>query len=74
MMGSQARPTLEFLEFLRGGGDPGRSGALLAALDVRTRLQALHAAVVMLDARAPSAWRDEVSRGLFVGERGYLRQ
>ena len=74
MLGSQAEPTLAFLKFLRGGGDPAQSSALLAALDVRTRLQALHAAVVMLDARAPAAWRQEVSRGLFVGERGYLRQ
>jgi hypothetical protein len=26
----------------------------------------------MLDKRAPASWREEVSRGLFVGERQFL--
>jgi hypothetical protein len=73
MLGSEITPTLEFLDFLRRGGDPAQADDLLAALSFRTRMQSLHAAVVLLGERAPAAWRTEVSRGLFVGERGYMR-
>ena len=73
MAGTAIRPAIEFLETLRRGGDPAQARANLPQLDFRVRLHALHAAVVLLDARAPAAWRDEVSRALFVGERGYLR-
>jgi hypothetical protein len=27
---------------------------------------------LLLGQKAPAAWRDEVGRGLFVGERGFL--
>ena len=44
-----------------------------AAVRFSLRLHAMHAAVIMLDQRAPADWRKESSRGLFVGERGYMR-
>ena len=46
---------------------------MLPDFDLQLRMHAIHAAVIMLDRRAPAEWRTEASRGLFVGERGYLR-
>jgi Zn-dependent protease with chaperone function len=74
IMGQQGKPVLDFLENVRRGGDPAQARAQLPTdFDLRLRLQAIHAAVIMLDRRAPDGWHDEVARGLFVGERGYLR-
>ena len=58
---------------LRRGGDPAQARAALPAFDLRLRMHALHAAVIMLGRGAPGEWRAEASRGLFVGERGYMR-
>ena len=74
MMGQQGKPVLEFLEQVRRGGDPMQARAQLPTdFDLRLRIQAIHAAVIMLDRRAPEGWHEEAARGLFVGERGYLR-
>ena len=74
MMGQRGKPVLDFLEHVRRGSDPVQARAQLPKdFDLRLRLQAIHAAVIMLDRRAPDGWRDEAARGLFVGERGYLR-
>jgi len=56
----------------RLGSDPGQARALLRGSDLRLQLQLMNAALVMLGERAPHAWRAEVSRGLFIGERGYF--
>jgi Zn-dependent protease with chaperone function len=74
MMGQQGKPVLDFLEHVRRGADPVQARAQLPTdFDLRLRLQAIHAAAIMLDRRAPEGWREEAARGLFVGERGYLR-
>ena len=72
MLGPEGKPLLDFLEYLRRGGDPVRARAMLPEFDLQLRMHAIHAAVIMLD-RVPVEWRTEVSRGLFVGERGYVR-
>ena len=72
ILGAEARGTIEFLEFLRDGGDPARARNTLPNHNFRLRLHAMNAAVVMLDRRAPRDWREQVSWALFVGERGYL--
>jgi len=61
-----------FLDDLRRGKDPEQARALLKGIDLRLQLQLMNAGVVMLGERAPRAWRAEVSRGLFIGERGYF--
>ena len=43
-------------------------------LDLRLRMHVLNAAVIMLGREAPAQWRVEASRGLFVGERGYMQR
>ncbi len=73
MLGQEGKPALDFLESLRRGGDPEQARAMLPAFDLRLRMHALHAAVIMLDRRAPAEWRKEATLGLFVGERGYMR-
>jgi tetratricopeptide (TPR) repeat protein len=73
LLGPASRPTLEFLESVRHGKNPSQALANLPALDFRLRMHAQHAAVIMLAQRAPAQWRADASRGLFVGERGYLR-
>jgi hypothetical protein len=61
-----------FLEGLKRGEDPERVRAAIPSLRLTGRLNLLHAGVVLLGPKAPVAWRKEVERGLFVGERGYL--
>jgi hypothetical protein len=63
---------VRFLESLRRGDDPERARAAIGHLRLTSRLNLLYAGVVLLGPKAPTAWRDEVARGLFVGERGYL--
>mgnify|MGYP003693782673 CR=1 FL=1 len=47
---------------------------MLPEFDLRLRMHTLHAAVIMLDRRAPGGMANAKPRvGLFVGERGYLR-
>jgi hypothetical protein len=73
MLGQMGQPVLEFLENVRSGADPAQARARMPAYDLRLRMHALNAAVIMLDRRAPAQWRKEASLGLFVGERGYMR-
>jgi hypothetical protein len=73
MLGEQGKPVLDFLENIRRGGNPAQARAMLPDFDLQLRMHALHAAVIMLDQRAPEDWRRDAARGLFVGERGYLR-
>ena len=63
---------LRFLDSLRRGEDPERARAAIGSLRLSGRLNLLYAGVVLLGPKAPAAWRLEVERGLFVGERGYL--
>jgi hypothetical protein len=72
MLSEHGAPFLVFMEEVRRGADPIAARAKLPAWDLRARLCAVNAAVVMLDKRAPASWREEVSRGLFVGERQFL--
>jgi hypothetical protein len=39
---------------------------------LRTQLLAQNAVVLMRGSSAPRGWREQVERGLFVGERAYL--
>ena len=66
------KSALQFLAALARGVDPLQARASFPPTNLRARLAALDGAVIMLGRRAPQAWREEVTRGLFVGERGYL--
>ena len=41
-------------------------------MDLRSRLFAQNAVLIMRGPRAPAGWREQVTRGLFIGERQYL--
>jgi len=41
-------------------------------MDLRTQLFTQNAVVLMRGSSAPRGWREQVERGLFVGEREYL--
>jgi Zn-dependent protease with chaperone function len=71
MLGAEGKQVLAFLEGVRRG-DPVKAQSAMAELDLRLRMHALHTAVIILGRGAPEEWRGEASRGLFVGERGYL--
>lgn len=73
VLGPEAGPVLGFLDQVRQGGDPLLAIESLPSMDVRLRLATQNAALLMLGARTPMGWREEISRGLFVGEREYLR-
>jgi hypothetical protein len=73
MLGERGKPALDFLESIRQGAEPAQVRATLPEFDLQLRMHVLHAAVVMLDRRAPAEWRKEATLGLFVGERGYMR-
>ena len=72
-LGEQAPDVIAFMEQLDRNQAASAIHAALPHSDLRLRLHARHAAVVLFDDAAPSSWRREVYRGLFVGERGYLR-
>jgi hypothetical protein len=67
-----ATQLLEFIESVRRGEDPASARLRMAELRFEGQLQALNAAWVMLGENAPASLREEVQRGLFVGERGYI--
>ncbi|HEU5138242.1 MAG TPA: M48 family metallopeptidase [Steroidobacteraceae bacterium] len=71
-LGGEGESVVAFLDTIRRGGDPAQAAAALPSLDLQLRMHALHTAVIMLGNGAPEQWRVEASRGLFVGERGYL--
>jgi Zn-dependent protease with chaperone function len=72
-LGPEVGPAmLAFLDQVRLGADPLLARESLPAMDLRMRLAAQNAALLMLGARTPMGWREEISRGLFIGEREYL--
>jgi hypothetical protein len=71
-VGADAAPVLDFLERVRRGNDALLAREAIRQLDLRTQLFAQNAAVLMRGTSAPRGWRDQVERGLFVGEREYL--
>jgi hypothetical protein len=72
-LGEQAPDVVAFMDQLNRDHAASAIHAALPHSDLRLRLHALHAAVVLFGEAAPGSWRREVYRGLFVGERGYLR-
>jgi hypothetical protein len=68
----EAAPVLEFLDQVRRGADAQQARQALRAMDLRTQLFTQNAVVLMRGSSAPSGWRDQVERGLFVGERPYF--
>jgi Zn-dependent protease with chaperone function len=67
-----AEELLGFLAAVNRREDPARARAALPSLRLSSRLNLLYAGVLLSGHDAPAAWRDEVARGMFVGERGYL--
>jgi hypothetical protein len=61
-----------YLDAVHRKGEVDAAYAALPQCDLSVRLRSLLSALLLGDA-APDAWRREVSRGLFVGERGYIR-
>ena len=74
LLGNPGRPALEFLDTVRRGGNPQQAEASMPTFDLHLRMHLLNAAVIMLGREAPAQWREETSRGLFVGERGYMQR
>jgi Zn-dependent protease with chaperone function len=72
-LGPQGSNMVAWLDALNRGGNAATAYANLPRGDMRVRLHALHAARLLFGSGAPNAWRRVVYRGLFVGERGYLR-
>jgi hypothetical protein len=71
-LGDRGASAIAFIEQVRGGADPRAARASFTEADLGTRFNAFNAVVIMQGARAPMGWRNEVYRGLFVGERQYL--
>jgi hypothetical protein len=71
-LGPRARSGVEFIEQVRRGADPQVVRAALTEADLGMRFCAMNAVVIMKGAHAPAAMRNEVYRGLFVGERQYI--
>jgi len=71
-LGDEAAPVLEFLDQVRRGADAQQARQALRAMDLRTQLFTQNAVVLMRGSSAPRGWREQVERGLFVGEREYL--
>jgi hypothetical protein len=71
-LGDEGAEVVNYLERI-GHGNPAAAYATLPRGNLALRLHSLHAVLLLHGAAAPPAWRREVSRGLFVGERGYLR-
>jgi hypothetical protein len=72
-LGEDGDSVVEYLERVEREGDNSAAYANLPRGSLSLRLHALHAALLLQGDVAPRAWRREVARGLFVGERGYLR-
>ena len=63
---------LAFLKQLQGGANPLQAERMVKALPPAVRGEALSAAVVLLQDKAPAAWRAASRRLLFVGEHPYF--
>ena len=72
-MGEAGIAVTGYLDQVARHGNTGAVRAALPQIDMRLRLHSLHGAVLILGENAPDEWRQEAARGLFVGERGYLR-
>ena len=71
-LGPDSAPVLEFLAQVRRGADALQAREAIRATDLRTQLFAQNAVVLMRGTSAPRGWREQVERGLFIGEREYL--
>jgi hypothetical protein len=71
-LGEDGASIVEYLERVEREGNNSAAYASLPGGSLSLRLHALHAALLLQGDAAPRAWRREVTRGLFVGERGYL--
>ena len=71
-LGPEASPVLEFLGQVRRGADALQAREAIRSADLRTQLLAQNAVVLMRGTSAPRGWREQVERGLFIGEREYL--
>ncbi len=72
-LGALAPSVVGYVDAVNRDGNAAAAYASLPRGDMKVRLQSLRAAVMLFGRDAPPEWRHEVSRGLFVGERGYLR-
>jgi Zn-dependent protease with chaperone function len=72
-LGPQGTSVIAYLDAVNRDGNAVAAYANLPRGDMRVRLHTLHAAMLLFGNDAPRAWRREVYRGLFVGERGYVR-
>lgn len=70
--GTQGTAVIGFLDEIRRGADPQTARDRARINDLGLELQACNAAVLILGDRAPVKWREEVRRGLFVGERQFM--
>jgi len=70
--GRQGDAVLAFLEAVRRGADPAAGRNAMPMMDLRSRLFAQNAVLIMRGPRTPRGWREQVTRGLFIGERQYL--
>jgi Zn-dependent protease with chaperone function len=71
-LGEDGASIVEYLERVEREGNNSAAYASLPGGSLSLRLHALHAALLLQGDAAPRTWRREVTRGLFVGERGYL--
>jgi Zn-dependent protease with chaperone function/tetratricopeptide (TPR) repeat protein len=72
-LGEFAPAVISYLDAAHRDPDNSAIYRNLPDVDFRLRLHLLYGACLLKGERAPDAWRQEVARGLFVGERGYLR-
>jgi hypothetical protein len=72
-IGPMGPAVVSYLDAVHRDGDAAAAYANLPRGDIRVRLHSLRAAMLLFGEHAPRAWRREVLRGLFVGERGYVR-
>jgi Zn-dependent protease with chaperone function len=68
----EAEKVLAFITSLRTSANPADAEKLLDGVSIESRGEAYSAALVILGARAPAAWRRGADRLLFVPERPYF--
>jgi hypothetical protein len=72
VFGTDAEPLLAYLDQVRRGGDALQGRETIRHQHMRTQLYAQNAVVLMRGTHAPHGWREQVERGLFIGERAYM--